>query len=166
MSARSLSADVTDLRRFARELRREADNRELRRDFVTELKAIARPAAEQAKARVRAMPSRSTGRRRGGSLRSKVASKVVVRVSTGGRRPGVRVTVMKSGMPRGFRNAPQRLNRRTGWRHPVFGRDVWVVQLGAPGWFDETMIATRAGARRAAVAAMEAMRDRIAGRRS
>lgn len=164
MSARSLSSDVADLRRFSRELRREAEFRTLRADFVAELKNVARPAAEEAKRRVRAMPSQSTGRRRGGSLRSKVASKVVVRVSTSGKRAGVRVIVMKNGMPRGFRNAPQRLNRRQGWRHPVFSPEVWVIQIGAPGWFDGTMVATRQEGRRAALRAMASMRDRIARR--
>src|SRR5262245_56732720 len=73
------------------------------------------------------------------SLRAVVAKATKVRIRTSGKRPGVRVVVKKTTMPRGFRNAPKRLNAARGWRHPVFGSDNWVTQRGKPRWFDNAM---------------------------
>ena len=94
-------------------------------------------------------------------LRASVARATRVSVRTTGRRAGVAIRASKLGMPRGFRNAPKRLNAKGGWRHPVYGRDVWVSQLGKPGWFDDTIAKFKPAAREAAKRALAEMAKRI-----
>ena len=77
-----------------------------------------------------------------------------------GRAAGVSVKARKSGMPRGFANAPKRINAQK-FRHPVFGKDRWVEQVGAPGFFDHPLQRDHVAYRAACVRAIEDMADRI-----
>jgi len=126
--------DADSFRRVARALADEGDGKELRSQLVRDLRAIMEPAAEEARANVMGLHSGGLPHA-GESLRTAVAAgvKVVVRL---GNNPVVGIKASKRGMPRGFVNAPKRLNARKGWRHRVFGRDVWVTQVGVPEWFD------------------------------
>lgn len=152
-----------DLRDISTALRTEQDGVRLGRDLARRLRQAVEPAVSEAKGRVLAMDSGGL-RGDGGSLRAAVAAKVGAQALLSGKRAGVRVRARKSGMPRGFANAPKRLNSDKGWRHPVFGnRDTWVSQVGAPNWFDDPMQA-RVGEYQAAVRqAVQDMADRIRG---
>jgi hypothetical protein len=152
-----VEVDQQDLRRQVRALSREADGKELRRDLVSALKTAVEPFAQQARGSILSMSSQGFS---SPSLRTAVASAVKVEVRLGGSRAGVFVVAGKAGMPRGFRNAPKRLNSR-GWRRQVFGSGEWVNQVGKPGWFDDTMKRADKAAERAAKNAMDNVADRI-----
>jgi len=158
-----VEVDERDLVLLVAALRDEADGRQLNRDLVAELRAIAEPAAAAARGAILSMGVSGLHHAEPG-LRSSVAehTKVVVRVS--GRHPSVGIRVSKVGMPRGFSNAPKRLNAASGWRHQVFGQDVWVSQRGRPGWFDDTIARFKPAAERGAQRAMDSMAERISVR--
>ena len=153
----------TDLQLLVRALRAEADGKALRRDLVRGLKAAVEPAAAAARASILGMGVRGLSHAEPG-LRSSVARATKVSVRTSGKRAGVRVLVKKHSMPRGFFNAPKRLNSRKGWRHPVFGSDRWVLQRGKPGWFDDTLEKAKPAATAAAAAALETVAKRISAK--
>lgn len=143
-------------------LRKEEDGKELTRDLVEKLTEAVSPAAEAAKAEIVSMTSASGTH--SPKLSPAIASRVAIRIRTGGSRPGVAIIAGKSGMPRGFRNAPKRTNAAK-WRHQVFGNpDVWRDQVGKPGWFDSTIGRHRAAAIKAAEEAMDNMAQRISDR--
>lgn len=90
--------------------------------------------AEKAANRVRRLPIRgSSGRHTG--LRQRVAAGVKVVGSRG------QVAITTSMVERDEAIIPRGLDRRSGWRHPVFGnRSVWVRQRPfRSGWFTDTM---------------------------
>lgn len=160
--------DARDLQRLGRELRQEADGKALRRDLIREMRAAARPAVQSAKAAAVAIPSEG-GPREGAPLRQSVARQVRSQIRLSGRSTGVQIKVSKRNMPREFKNAPQRLNRAQGWRHPVYGRRYapWVTQTsGRPDWFDATLRKQRDDARARVQSAVERMARRLASRRS
>lgn len=172
--AGTFQVTADDLRDISTALRTEQDGVKLGRDLARRLRQAVEPAVTEAKGRVLAMDSGGL-RRDGGSLRAAVAAKVGAQALLSGKRAGVRVRARKSGMPRGFANAPKRLNSDKGWRHPVppprLARGVegpqrppvWVRQVGAPNWFDDPMQA-RVGEYQAAIRqAVQDMADRIKG---
>lgn len=162
-----VKVDASDLQRFGRVLRQEADGKGLRRDLIREMRAAARPAVTSAKAAAVAIPSHG-GPREGAPLRQSVAQQVRSQIRLSGRSTGVQIKVKKRNMPRGFKNAPQRLNRAQGWRHPVYGRrnNPWVTQTsGRPDWFDSTLRKQRDAVRARVHDAMERMAARLAARR-
>lgn len=141
----------------------EADGKALRRDLLREIRAAGRPLVPELQAAVRALPDVSPAAAEP-SLRSAVAQQVAVGARLTGRATGLRVTVGTKKDPRGFRFAGRKLNRRAGWRHPVFGdQDRWVTQAGRQ-WFEPTILARRDDVRRAVLAAVEQMAQRIAAR--
>ncbi len=132
-----IQPDHHQIARVARALQDEADGRQWRTELAADLHEALEPGVAAARGAVLGMPS--TGLSHAGEpLRVAVAQQVVSEVSLG-RTPSARIRVRKRGMPRGFANAGKRLNARRGWRHPVYGSDVWVAQRGEPGWFDDTM---------------------------
>lgn len=152
-----VEVDQRDLRRLVTALNREADGKELRRDLVTELKTVVEPYAQLARGSILSMSSQGLA---SPPLRSAVAAAVKTEAKLSGRRAGVSVVARKTGMPRGFKNAPKLTNRKR-WRHRVFGTDRWVDQTGKPGWFDDTMRRADAAAEQAAKRAMDNVADRI-----
>lgn len=145
-------------------LNAEADGKALTRDLVVALKAVAEVGAQAARTSILTMssPNETT---QGLSLRAAVAGKVETHVRLTGAHPGVWIRAHKTGMPRGFVNAPKRLNARRGWRHLVYGRqDSWIRQIGKPDWFDGTLRRHRAAARRAADRALDNVAERISAR--
>lgn len=164
MTAR-VEVDQGDLTRLVTALNAEADGKGLRRDLVAGLKAAVEPAARQAQASILSMPTGGAAQpgglvRETGSLRTAVAAAVTTQVRTSGSRAGVFGIAGKTGMPRGFVNAPKRLNSAR-WRHPVLGTGQWVWQVGKPRWFDDPMDAARPAAQAAAQQALDAVADRI-----
>jgi len=157
-----IEVDQKSLTALTSALRKEADGKELTRDLVKMLTVAVSPAAAAARTAIHSMSSQ--GKTVGPGLRSAVAARVAVQVRTGGRSPGVAIRARKAGMPRGFRNAPKRLNARK-WRHQVYGNpDVYTTQTGRPGWFDATIARHRAAAIKAAEKAMDGMARRISDR--
>jgi hypothetical protein len=153
-----IEADPKSLRLLVSALKREADGKGLVRDLVRNLRAVAEPAAAAARASVLSMESHH-GSTPG--LRASVARATRVSVRTTGKRAGVAIRAKKLTGTRGFRNAPKRLNARGGWRHPVYGRDVWVDQMGQPGWFDDTISKFKPAAREAARRALAEVANRV-----
>lgn len=153
-----IEVDEKQIVRLVAALDAEADGKALGRDLVQELEHVVEPAVMAAQASIMSMSS-STELTPG--LRSTVASHTHARVRLTGEHPSVGVAVDKTGMPRDFTNAPKRLNSRKGWRHRVFGRDVWVTQRGKPGWFDDTIEKFKPAAERAAAKALDKVAERI-----
>lgn len=153
-----VEVDKRQLARLVAALDAESDGKELGRDLTEELTHVVEPAVRAAQAAIMSMSS-STELTPG--LRSTVASHTHARVRLTGQHPSVGIAVDKTGMPRDFSNAPKRLNSRKGWRHNVFGRDVWVTQRGKPGWFDDTIAKFKPAAERAAGKALDNVAERI-----
>ncbi|MCX4912805.1 hypothetical protein [Streptomyces sp. NBC_00687] len=103
----------------------------LRRD----LREAAKPAAEDAKRNVLALPVH--GRKHSG-LRGRVARGVTIQAGIA-RGLGVRiVTGMRDPQEKAL---PGYLDDKRGWRHPVFGnRHEWVHQSTGGSWFRETIV--------------------------
>lgn len=154
----------TDLHQLLAALKAEATGKEFRKDLRAGLSLAVRPAVEAARASILGMGVRGVGESVP-SLRATVAAATKMQVRLAGRRAGVSVVVKKSRMPRGFRNAPKRLNSRKGWAHPVFGdwsKKVW--QRGKPGWFDDTLRDARPAVAVAAQRAIDNIAERISAR--
>jgi hypothetical protein len=157
-----LSIDQRSLVRAARQIRQEADGKELRKQLLRHTKAALDPAAQQVRGAILAMPS-SGDPRKGPPLRQAIAAKVKVQVRLSGRTPGASIKVQKIKGARGFPNAPKRTNRRAGWRHPVWGHG-WAHQTGKPGWFDDTLKKNRDDYRKAVLSAVDEMSRQMANR--
>lgn len=159
-----VEVDKTDLHMLLVALKAEATGTEFRRDLRAGLKVAVEPAVQAARASILSMGVAGLTRAQP-SLRTVVAAATKAQVRLGARKAGVSVAVKKTTMPRGFRNAPKRLNARKGWRHPVFGdRDVWVSQRGKPDWFDGPMRAAKPAAVVAAQHAIDNIAERISAR--
>ena len=157
-----LSTEAQALEGVATALRFEEDGRQLRKDMTRELRQAVEPAIPVIKS---GLMSYSGAGRVSPSLTATVASRVRVASRLTGDRAGVRVSIGRTGMPRGFRNAPKRLNRAEGWRHPVFGdTEKWVQQRGPAGYFDDPLNERRDEMRAAVVRAVEEMSERVARR--
>jgi hypothetical protein len=144
-------------RELAWRLGLEVDGKRLQRDLAGKLRAALEPAKGAALASLASIPSK--GLSQAEPLRAAIAGQMVVSARLSGTMAGARVRVKKG--PARFRSAPKRLNRRGGWRHRVYGRNVWVHQVGKPDWFDGPMKAGREGYRRAVHAAMQDAAGRI-----
>lgn len=154
-----IEVDETSLTRVVEALRAESDGSGLNRDFVRELREAVEPAAAAARSAILSMGVSGLHHSDPG-LRTSIAERVKVDVHLGNH-PSVAIRVSKTGMPRGFSNAPKRTNARKGWRHQVFGQDVWVSQRGKPGWFDDTIPKFQPAAERRAARALEKVAERI-----
>lgn len=167
-----LTAEQAALEGLATALRYEEDGKALRKDLARELRAAVEPAIPVIKAGVMAMTRTAGGAAVSPSLTTTVASKVRIGTRLTGDRAGVRVSIGRSGMPRGFANAPKRINSAKGWRHPVPRRGkggsvsepVWVTQKGVPGYFDRPLEDRRDEMRAAVVKAVQEMSERVARR--
>lgn len=158
-----LGATDEEFKRFARELRRHADGKELRKELALRVRKALDPARDKARSDIMGM--RSLGTRVGPPLRASVARATITEVRVEGALAGGRLKAKDRPMPRGFRNAPKRLNSRRGWRHPVFGRKaVWVAQRGQQGWFTDAVKQGEAAYRKAVKAAMDDLAARIRNR--
>lgn len=158
-----LTVEQEGLQSLGRALKAEADGKALRRDLMKAMRAALEETKQQAHSNL--MGVSSAGLSGGESLRSAVASQMKAEARLSGRSTGARLRVRRKGMPRSFRNAPKALNNPSGWRHQVYGRDVWVQQVAVPTeWFDR---ATRQGHdrdREAVLQVMEDMAERIANK--
>lgn len=166
-----LSVEQGDLAKLSLALKSAANGAELRKDLITELRAVITPAAAEAKANIRGITAspraKHTKKNIGGGEATSIGDAIArgvttqVRLTSGaGKAVGVSVKAKKAGMPRNFVNAPKRFNQAK-FRHRVYGHDVWVDQVGRPQWFDGPMQSHKAEYRAACIAAMERMAQRI-----
>lgn len=153
-----IQVDRGDWYRAARALESEAN--EPLRKAMDNLRAAAGPAVGLVRAAV--MAGGGGLPHAGEPLRGAIAAGIHLSVDLGAGSGRVSVIAPKYVAPRGFANAPKRYNQRRGWRHRVYGRDVWVVQVGAPGWFDDTLRVDREKYRVAVRRALEDTAQEIA----
>lgn len=130
-----LSTDQQALQALAKRLGSVADGKRLRRELARDLRQALEPAKQEIRAGLMGMGTAGIPVD-GPPLRTTVLSKLKAEARLTGRSTGARLRIRKKGMPRGFLNAPKRLNSKKGWRHRVYGRDVWVQQVGEPEFFD------------------------------
>lgn len=150
-----------ELAQLARALDDEADGEEFRADLARNIHRVLEPAVAEARSAVLSMAGGGL-EHAGEPLRASVAAATESHVRVTARSGVVSIRARKNGMPRRFYNAAKRLNSRKGWRHQVFGRDVWVQQIGQPGWFDDVMDRRGPGCRLAVKEAMQDMAARVA----
>jgi hypothetical protein len=148
-----LSVDQQAIQAVARAMGREADGKKIRRDLTRRMRKALDPAVADARASLMSMGSSGLPTQ-GEPLRASVARQVKAEARLSGKHTGVRVKAKKRRMPRGFDNAPKRLNSKKGWRRRFFGGDTWVNQMGKPGWFDDTLSSRQRDYRQAVRAAM------------
>ncbi|WP_228120683.1 hypothetical protein [Streptomyces fagopyri] len=148
---------------LTRAIRAEEDGKQLRKELAAGMREALKPGANEAKGSIMSMSS--AGLPTSPALRSAVARKIRPEVKLGGRWSGARVKAFKTKNVRGFPNAPKRLNRAGGWRHPVYGnREVWVQQRGKVDWFDRAFQGREGAYKSGVEQAMENMARRIADR--
>jgi hypothetical protein len=133
-----LTVDTAELQQFARMLANAAEPAKLRRQLAKELRGALQPAVAQAKSAIVGGLSHTTQANPSPALGPSIARNVKAEVRLSGRVTGARVKVKKTRNVRGFPNAPK-LTNRDGWRHRVYGKDIWVEQIGRPGWFDDAL---------------------------
>lgn len=134
-------------------------DKEVRAALTKGLRAAAKPVVAEIRAEVKGPGGRSTGsgsaartayrlskskstrataaasaERRSG-LRATIAAATGSSVTTGADRTNVTFRMKSSALPPDQRTLGKRWNMAKGWRHPVFGRDVYVQQTGRP-YFD------------------------------
>jgi hypothetical protein len=125
--------DHAGFARVAAALSAESDGRQWRRDMSEAMYEALEPGAAAARS---ALMSRGGGDSHDGPLlRSAVAAQVHVAPLSS----GAVIIAGKQGIPRGFSNAAKRFNQHGGFRRRIYGSNTWVVQVGAPGWFDDTL---------------------------
>jgi hypothetical protein len=156
------SKDQGRLKSLSRAMKAEEGGALLRKDLIVGLRAAVQPGQAAVKEQLRAWPH-------GGAtvaspaLGSFLASKTTTQVRLSGRRTGVAVRVARTPNLRGFRKAGAALNSAAGWRHKVFGRDVWVQQTSPqPGFFDKTLLRGKSACRAAVLKAVKSMERRVA----
>jgi hypothetical protein len=155
--------DTGDLKAVTRQLRAQADGKELVKELRTGLREVLNPIRDEVKAAYRASPSARGGvRRRGGSLRGALARATRVEVRTSGKMAGARLRVDGRKMPAGQRSLPAyREGYKRPWRHPVYGdRDTWVSQAARPV-FDRTVSRHEADADRAVDEVLDGIRRKL-----
>lgn len=154
-----VTMDKASERRVLRGLDGEKSGRRLREDLAKEFDEALGPAQDEVKGALFAMSDGGLPTA-GEPLRQAVAAHIITDVHLGANSARVSIRALKDGMPRDFWNAPKRLNQRS-WRRRVYGRDVWVTQIGAPGWFDDTLHRHETRYRLAARRALDKMAERI-----
>lgn len=158
-----LSVDQREMQAVGRAIRAEGDGKALRRDLMVGLRAAVEPGISKVQGKLQSIPH-GGATSASPALGSFLASKVKAQVRLSGRSTGVAVRMAKTPQLRGFAMASRRLNR-THWRHPVFGRDVWVDQMSPmPDYFDTTLADDRDLYRAAVIEALERMRARMSAR--
>lgn len=156
-----LSVEQDKLESLMLRLAEETDARQLKRDLGEMLQEAVAPALPIIRGEVMAMGGAITA---DPPLRATVADGLKTKVRYSGSSPGVRVSIGRKGMPRGFSDAARRINQGS-WSHPVYGRPgSSVTQIGAVDFFDRPLQNRKEELRKAVEKALDAMAERIAGR--
>lgn len=119
---------------------------EVEKTLKTALRRNIRVAGQAAAGAVRAEVGSSSG------LRGAIAAGIGLKVMTG-KRAGVAVVASAKAMGPGQASLVRGWESKKGWRHPVFGKDEWIVQHGRP-FFRRTILAQQPQVRAAVEAAM------------
>lgn len=135
----------------------------IKRNLRREVRAVGETAADASRAEVRRAPLyRGSAPRRTG-LRLAIAAGIKVQLAAAAnRRAGVRIRATAAALPPEKAVLVKRWNRKSGWRHPVYGKTgVWAEQKGRP--YFGSVIAQhreelRAGVRRAMNEALETLK--------
>lgn len=113
-------------------------DRDLPKKLRKDLQTAVKPAVQEAKSRVRALPVQGHGH---SGFRRRVARGVRIQAAVG-KAPALRVVTFMQHPDEV--NLPRYLDSASGWRHPVFGnRHNWVRQTTGGSWFRETMVEHR-----------------------
>jgi hypothetical protein len=143
-----------DLARITRELRR-MDDKELLARFRKELRAAARPVVPLVRSSIRAIPSSRPYSAAG--LRGRMSASTALEIKTTGRQAAAIIRVDGRKMPAQAKAlAAYMEGSKPRWRHPVYGRDVWVVQPPHP-YFYRLMAFAGRGTRRAVNRVMDSI---------
>lgn len=128
-----------DLTQLVRALRRIEDGKDLRKRLRQDIRDAAKPMIPAIRSKVRSLPSKGESKRRGRpQLRASIARATRLQIQMSGRWAGVTVRVDPKKMPPGMHNLPAYLEGMEPfgrWRHPVFGRDVYVGQRPKPYFY-------------------------------
>lgn len=155
------SEDQNRLKSLGRAMKAEEGGKLLRVELIAGLRTAVAPAQESVKSQLRAWPHGGMTQANP-AMGSYLASRVRTQVRLSGRRTGVAVRIPRTPQLRGFRKAATALNSAAGWRHKVFGHDVWVEQTSPiPNFFDDTLMKAKDACRAAVIAAVERMERRI-----
>jgi hypothetical protein len=156
-----ISLDQLALERVEAAITYEQDAKELKRDFGTQLRQAVEPAIPEIRSGLMSM---------GGAisvepgLRTSVSSALKTAVRYSGPAPGVRVSIGRKGMPRGFTDAARRINQGA-WLHPLWGREgTAIMQIGVDDFFDRPLKDHAPEYREGIQRAIEQMAERIAAR--
>ena len=156
--------DTGDLKAVTRQLRAQADGKELLAELRTGLRGVVNPIRDEVKAAYRAMPA-GRGRRPKTSLGSQLARVTRTEVRTSGKLAGVRLRVDGRKMPSGAKSLPAYVEGyKRPWRHPVYGnRNVWVSQPARPR-FDRIVEPHEDDATRAVDEVLDGIRRKLESR--
>ncbi|MFF9310077.1 hypothetical protein ACF1BS_04115 [Streptomyces sp. NPDC014748] len=123
-----------DLKRIGAELRR-MGNKQLKAEFMKDLRAAARPMVPAVRQSIRRIPSQRGYSADG--LRGHMSKAVKLEVRTTGRDAGVRIRVDGRKMPNRAKSVQAYMEGlKKPWRHPVYGnREVWVKQDPHPYFY-------------------------------
>lgn len=152
----AVEPDSASFTRVASALSAESDGREWRRDMSAGMQAALAPGVAATRS---ALAGAGGGSHEGTPLTPAIGAQVQVAALSS----GAVIFAGKQGMPRGFANAAKRFNQRQ-FRRRVYGSNTWTTQVGAPGWFDNTLAHMHPRLRLAAIAALEGRARRISRR--
>jgi len=134
-----------DLRRISRELR-SMDNKEIKKRFTKELRAVGKPLVPLVRSSIRSIPSKRGYSPQG--LRGQLARATRLEVKTVGRQAGVAIRVDGRKMPSHMKSLPSMVEGKKRFRHPVFGnREAWVNQDPNPYFYSTLRVAGPASRR-------------------
>jgi len=164
------------LKVLAKELKQQAEGKQLRKDLVKELRTEGNRVRDRVRAAWLSAPSEGHGtasaaREALPDLRKLLAKATRTQVRLTGKEAGVRVRTDGRKMPNRMRGLPRiveglghAVDGRPGrWRHPVFGNpDVWVSQRPFPRFYAAVRASDDMQERQACERAVEAMFQRIA----
>lgn len=118
-SSIGIRATGKDLKAIGKELRGQ-DNREIRRQLSTGLRAAAKPLVPAVRSSIANIPVK--GPKHTG-LRKRLQKAVTLRVRTVGKNAQVSILMSTAKMPEGQKALPAAMEGLKTWRHPVFGED-------------------------------------------
>lgn len=131
-----LTLDQRQIVAAGKALKAEADGKILRRELIKAMRSAGEPLVGELKQSAMAIPS-GGALQVGEPLRPAIARAIKPAVRLSGQNTGLTIRASRVGV-RGFGLAARRMNGPS-FRRRVFGRDVWVEQVGKPEWFDDTV---------------------------
>lgn len=149
-----------DLARISRELRKQSNGKELRKQLSKQLRKQAKPLVPVVRASIRAIPSSRSYSADG--LRGRMSRATKIEVKTSGKQAGVAIRVDGRKMPSHMRALPAYMEgTKRRWKHPVWGnRNAWASQSAHP-YFFRVMRAAGPRARRGINAALDDISKKI-----